>query len=85
MAPGGTYTLQFDPDVPGPGKRCSQKIERKPLMPRARITRFIRKTIGFSQATQMHVSSLTCWSIAPLWDGQCQGGPHRCENTIPSL
>jgi insertion element IS1 protein InsB len=40
--------------VHSPGKRNTQKIERKHLTLRARIKRLIRKTIGFSQTIQMH-------------------------------
>jgi insertion element IS1 protein InsB len=37
-----------------PGKRNTQKIERKHLTLRARIKRLVCKTICFSKTTQMH-------------------------------
>ena len=37
-----------------PGKRNTQKIERKHLTLRTRIKRLVRKTICFSKTTQMH-------------------------------
>ena len=37
-----------------PGKRHTQKIKRKHLPLRTRITRLVRKTICFSKTTQMH-------------------------------
>ena len=37
-----------------PGKRNTQKIERKHLTLRARIKRLARKTICFSKSIQMH-------------------------------
>jgi insertion element IS1 protein InsB len=51
---GGAYTRHLDPDVHSPGKRNTQKIARKHLTLRARITRLVRKTIGFSKTIQMH-------------------------------
>ena len=53
-----------------PGKRNTQKIARKPLTLRTRITRLVRKTICFSKSTQMHDiviglfvnRSAYCWS-----------------------
>jgi IS1 family transposase/transposase-like protein len=50
----GAYTRHLDPDVHSPGKRNTQKIERKPLTLRTRIKRLVRKTICFSKTTQMH-------------------------------
>src|SRR4029450_7447693 len=50
----GAYTRHLDPDVPSPGKRNTQKIERKHLTLRTRMKRLVRKTIGFSKSTQMH-------------------------------
>jgi insertion element IS1 protein InsB len=50
----GAYTRHLDSDVHSPGKRHTQKIERKPLMLRTRIKRLVRKTICFSKSTQMH-------------------------------
>src|SRR5918911_403796 len=50
----GAYTRQLDPDVQSPGKRNTQKIERKHLTLRARIRRLVRKTICFSKTIQMH-------------------------------
>src|SRR2546426_6597045 len=50
----GAYTRHLDPDVPSPGKRNTQQIERKHLTLRTRIKRLVRKTICFSKTTQMH-------------------------------
>ena len=50
----GAYTRHLDPDVHSPGKRNTQKIERKHLTLRTRIKRLVRKTICFSKSTQMH-------------------------------
>ncbi len=41
----GAYTRHLDPDVHSPGKRNTQKIERKHLTLRTRIKRLVRKTI----------------------------------------
>jgi insertion element IS1 protein InsB len=50
----GAYTRHLDPDEHQPGKRRTQKIERKHLTLRARIKRLARKTICFSKSIQMH-------------------------------
>ena len=50
----GAYTRQLDAEVHSPGKRHTQKIERKHLTLRTRIKRLTRKTICFSKTTQMH-------------------------------
>jgi insertion element IS1 protein InsB len=50
----GAYTRHLDTDEHQPGKRNTQKIERKPLTLRTRIKRLVRKTICFSRSTQMH-------------------------------
>jgi len=50
----GAYTRHLDPDVHSPGKRNTQKIERKHLTLRTRMKRLVRKTICFSKTTQMH-------------------------------
>src|SRR6266404_1041953 len=50
----GAYTRHLDPEVHCPGKRHTQKIERKHLTLRTRIKRLVRKTICFSKTTQMH-------------------------------
>lgn len=50
----GAYTRHLDPDEHQPGKRTTQKIERKHLTFRARIKRLARKTICFSKSIQMH-------------------------------
>jgi insertion element IS1 protein InsB len=50
----GAYTRHLDADVHSPGKRHTQKIERKHLTIRTRIKRLVRKTICFSKTTQMH-------------------------------
>jgi len=48
------HTRHLDPQEHTPGKRNTQKIERKPLTLRTRMKRLVRKTICFSQSTQMH-------------------------------
>jgi len=48
------YTRHLDADVHSPGKRNTQKIERKHLTLRTRIKRLVRKTICFSKTIQMH-------------------------------
>ena len=50
----GAYTRHIDADQHIPGKRNTQKIERKHLTLRARIKRLARKTICFSKSLQMH-------------------------------
>jgi insertion element IS1 protein InsB len=50
----GAYTRHIDADKHVPGKRNTQKIERKHLTLRARIKRLARKTICFSKSIQMH-------------------------------
>jgi IS1 family transposase len=50
----GAYTRHLDPDAHSPGKRNTQKSERKQLTLRTRIKRLVRKTICFSKTTQMH-------------------------------
>jgi IS1 family transposase/transposase-like protein len=50
----GAYTRHLDPEVHSPGKRNTQKIERKHLTIRMRIKRLVRQTICFSKTTQMH-------------------------------
>ena len=50
----GAYTRHIDADQHVPGKRNTQKIERKHLTLRARIKRLARKTICFSKSVQMH-------------------------------
>jgi insertion element IS1 protein InsB len=50
----GAYTRHLDPDEHCPGKRNTQKIERKHLTLRTRMKRLARKTICFSKTTQMH-------------------------------
>ncbi len=51
---GGAYARHLDPDEHKPGKRNTQNIERKHLTLRTRMKRLVRKTICFSQSTQMH-------------------------------
>src|SRR5256714_13892866 len=48
----GAYTRHLDPEEHTPGKRNTQKIERKHLTLRTRIKRLVRKTICFSKTTQ---------------------------------
>ena len=50
----GAYTRHLDVDEPQPGKRHTQKIERKHLTLRRRIKRLARKMICFSKSMQMH-------------------------------
>jgi insertion element IS1 protein InsB len=50
----GAYTRHLDLDEHQPGKRNTQKIERKHLALRTRIKRLARKTICFSKSIQMH-------------------------------
>jgi insertion element IS1 protein InsB len=50
----GAYTRHIDADEHEPGKRNTQKIERKHLTLRTRIKRLARKTICFSKTIQMH-------------------------------
>jgi insertion element IS1 protein InsB len=50
----GAYTRHLDADEHQPGKRNTQKIERKHLTLRTRIKRLVRKTICFSKSIQMH-------------------------------
>jgi insertion element IS1 protein InsB len=51
---GGAYTRHLDADEHQPGKRNTQKIERKHLTLRTRIKRLVRQTICFSKSIQMH-------------------------------
>jgi insertion element IS1 protein InsB len=50
----GAYTRHLDAAEHQPGKRHTQKIERKHLTLRTRIKRLARKTICFSKSIQMH-------------------------------
>ena len=50
----GAYTRQLDPERHCPGKRQTQRIERKHLTLRTRLKRLARKTICFSKSIQMH-------------------------------
>jgi insertion element IS1 protein InsB len=50
----GAYTRHIDVEEHQPGKRNTQKIERKHLTLRMRIKRLTRKTICFSKSIQMH-------------------------------
>jgi insertion element IS1 protein InsB len=50
----GAYARQLEAAQPFPGKRQTQKIERKHLTLRTRIKRLARKTICFSRSVQMH-------------------------------
>ena len=50
----GVYSRHLDEDEHQPGKRKTQKIERKHLRLRTRIKRLTRKTICFSKSVQMH-------------------------------
>jgi insertion element IS1 protein InsB len=50
----GASMRHLDPDEHYPGKRNTQKIERKHLTLRTRMKRLARQTICFSKTTQMH-------------------------------
>ena len=50
----GAYTRHIALEAHQPGKRHTQKIERKHLTLRTRIKRLARKTLCFSQSIQMH-------------------------------
>lgn len=50
----GAYTRHVEADKHQPGKRNTQKIERKHLTLRTRIKRLTRRTICFSKTIQMH-------------------------------
>ena len=50
----GAYTRHLAPEVHSPGKRNTQKIERKHLTLRTRMKRLVRKTICFSKSIQLH-------------------------------
>jgi insertion element IS1 protein InsB len=50
----GAYTRHIDLAAHHPGKRNTQKIERKHLTLRTRIKRLTRKTICFSKSIHMH-------------------------------
>jgi insertion element IS1 protein InsB len=50
----GAYSRHLDADEHTPGKRNTQKIERRHLTLRTRIKRLTRKTICFSKSIQMH-------------------------------
>jgi insertion element IS1 protein InsB len=50
----GAYTRQLDLERHCPGKRQTQRIDRKHLTLRTRLKRLARKTICFSKSIQMH-------------------------------
>jgi len=50
----GAYTRHVNPKHHFPGKRNTQKIERKHLNLRTRLKRLVRKTICFSKSKEMH-------------------------------
>jgi len=50
----GASPRHLDTDEHTPGKRNTQKIERKHLTLRTRLKRLTRKTICFSRSIQMH-------------------------------
>jgi insertion element IS1 protein InsB len=50
----GAYERHLDLQEHHPGKRNTQKIERKHLTLRTRIKRLVRKTICFSKSIEMH-------------------------------
>jgi len=50
----GAYSRHIEPEHHFPGKRNTQKIERKHLNLRTRLKRLVRKTICFSKSEVMH-------------------------------
>ena len=50
----GAYTRHIAPEQHLPGKRNTQKIERKHLNLRTRLKRLTRRTICFSKSEEMH-------------------------------
>lgn len=52
--PWGAYIRHLDPEGHRPGQRNTEKIARKPLPLRTRLTRWVRKTICVSKTLQMH-------------------------------
>ena len=50
----GAYSRHIEPNKHVPGKRNTQKIERKHLNLRTRLKRLMRKTICFSKSEAMH-------------------------------
>jgi insertion element IS1 protein InsB len=50
----GAYMRHRDAEAHPPAKRHTQKIERKHLTLRTRITRLVRKTLCFSRSIEMH-------------------------------
>ncbi len=50
----GAYERHLAPEKHNPGKRNTQRIERKHLNLRTRIKRLARKTICFSRSQQLH-------------------------------
>ena len=50
----GAYARQLEPERHCPGKRQTQRIERKHLTLRTRLKRLTRKTICFSKSVQLH-------------------------------
>ena len=50
----GAYARQLEPGRHCPGKRNTQRLERKHLTLRTRLKRLARKTICFSKSVQMH-------------------------------
>ena len=70
----GAYTRHLEPDVHSPGKRNTQKIERKHLTLRTRMKRLVRKTICCSKSVQMHdivlgwfVNRYVCGRAVSTW------------------
>src|ERR1043166_1504291 len=50
----GAYERHLDAAQHHVGKENTQKIESKPINPRTRIKRLVRRTIGFSKTERMH-------------------------------
>jgi insertion element IS1 protein InsB len=70
----GAYTRPLDPDVHSPGKRNTQKIERKHLTLRTRINAWSARASAFRKRHRCTTSSLAYLSTAMPLDGQCKHG-----------
>ena len=70
----GAYTRHLDPDVHSPGKRNTQKIERKHLTLRTRIKRLSVRPSASRKPHRCTTSSLACLSTAMPLDGRYKRG-----------
>ena len=68
----GAYTRHLDADEHQPGKRNTQKIERKHLTLRTRMKRLVRRPSAFRNRSRCTTLSLACLSTAMPLDGQCE-------------